>query len=152
MEWHRREFTISTDPERQDIGIIHGFLTRSYWSPGIPLETVRAAVQNSMPFGVFRGDAQVGFARLITDRTSFAYIADVFVLEEYRGQGLATWLAEVIVAHPELQGLRRWMLATVDAHGLYAKVGFKPLAAPERWMERHFPARYAAPAATAASP
>jgi GNAT superfamily N-acetyltransferase len=147
MTWHRGEYTISADPHRLDLGVIHSFLARSYWSPGIPLETVRVAVENSMPFGVFHGETQVGFARLITDRASFAYLADVFVLEEHRGKGLATWLAEVIVGHPELQGLRRWMLATADAHGLYAKVGFVPLAAPERWMERHFPARYAAPAA-----
>jgi GNAT superfamily N-acetyltransferase len=125
-----------------DLDVIHGFLTRSYWSPGIPRETVERALQHSLPFGLYLGAAQVGFARVITDFTSFGYLADVFILEEHRGQGLSKWMMEVLFSHPELQGFRRWMLATRDAHGLYQKVGFTPLAAPERFMEKWVPDIY----------
>jgi GNAT superfamily N-acetyltransferase len=143
VEWRRGEYLVSTDRSRLDLAVIHGYLTTSYWAAGIPLETVRRSIEGSLPFGLYHGDTQIGFARVITDYASFAYIGDVFVLEAHRGQGLARWLMEVIVAHPDLQGLRRWLLATRDAHGLYRKVGFSELAAPERWMERHLPGIYA---------
>ena len=129
-------FTISTDPAKLDLAVIHGFLTTSYWSPGIARERVERAIRHSLPFGVYEGERQVGFARVITDYTSFAYLADVFVLDAYRGRGLALWLMETILAHPELQDLRRWLLATRDAHALYRKVGFDALPTPERFMGR----------------
>lgn len=142
-EWTRGEFVISTDRSRVDVEAVHRFLsTDSYWSPGIPLEVVRRALEHSLPFGVYRGRELVGFARVTTDFASFAYLADVFVLESARGQGLGKWLMETIMAHPDLQGLRRWMLATRDAHGLYAQNGFRPLKAPESFMERHDPDVY----------
>lgn len=142
-EWTRGEFVISTDRSRVDVEAVHRFLsTDSYWSPGIPLEVVRRALEHSLPFGVYRGRELVGFARVTTDFASFAYLADVFVLESARGQGLGKWLVETIMAHPDLQGLRRWMLATRDAHGLYAQHGFTPLKAPEKFMERHDPDVY----------
>jgi len=141
-EVFRDEFRISTDPARLDIGVIHGFLTRSYWAAGIPVEIVERSIAGSLPFGIYHGNAQVGFARVITDYATFGYVADVFVLEEYRGRGLAKWLVATIMAHPDLQGLRRWMLATRDAHGLYARYGFVPLRGPDRWMELHRPEIY----------
>ena len=128
-------YEISTDPSRLQLDPIHAYLTRSYWSPGIPKDVVARAIANSMCFGIYLGDVQVGFARVVTDKSSFAYLADVYVLEEHRGQGLSKRLVETIQAHPDLQGLRRFLLATRDAHGLYAQFGFKPLAAPERVME-----------------
>ena len=141
-EERRRDdgYVVSDDPARLDIDTIHGFLAACYWSPGVPWETVERAIRHSLPFGVYQTprpdgiEKQVGFARVITDRTTFAYVADVFVLEAYRGRGLASWLMEVILAHPELQGLRRWMLATRDAHGLYEKVGFSVTDRPEQIM------------------
>ena len=142
----RGDYVISTDQARLDFDVIHDYLTQSYWSPGIPRATVERAARNSMAFGVYyvpavadgRSDKweQVGFGRVITDRTTFAYLADVFVLEAHRGRGLGVWLVETISAHPELQGLRRWVLATRDAHGLYARFGFTPVKEPARWMER----------------
>jgi GNAT superfamily N-acetyltransferase len=135
--WVKGEFEISTDLARIDLGTVHEFLTNSYWARGIPLETVQRSIENSLCFGIYHGDRQIGFARVITDRATFAYLADVFVLPDYRGRGLSKWLMECIIAHPDLQGLRRWMLATQDAHGLYAQYGFSPLKAPERWMEIH---------------
>jgi len=138
-------YEISADPARLDLDVIHGYLTRSYWSPGIPRETVERAVANSLCFGIYTTDgAQVGFARLITDKATYAYLADVFVLEEHRGKSLSKRLMETIIAHPQLQGLRRWTLATRDAHELYARYGFTPLANPSRFMERHNPVVYAA--------
>jgi GNAT superfamily N-acetyltransferase len=119
-----------------DIVAIHAFLTQSYWSPGVPLDLVQQAVAHSLPFGVFCGDAQVGFARVITDQTSFAYLADVYVLPEHRGRGLSKRLMQQVLDHPALQGLRRFMLATRDAHGLYAQFGFATPAQPDRLMER----------------
>ena len=132
-------YDISTDPSRLQLDAIHAYLTRSYWSPGVPRDVVARAIANSMCFGIYLGDAQVGFARVVTDKASFAYLADVYVLEEHRRQGLSKRLVETIQAHPELQGLRRFLLATRDAHGLYAQFGFKPLAVPERMMERRIP-------------
>ncbi len=141
-EWRRGEYLISTDRDRLDIATIHGFLTTSYWAAGVPIEIVKRSIEHSLNFGLFQDDRQVGFARVITDYTTFAYLADVFVLEPFRGRGLSKWLMQVIIAHPELQGLRRWMLLTRDAHGLYRQVGYTPLANPERCMERYFPDIY----------
>lgn len=133
----RGAFAISTDPARFDLALIHDFLTHAYWARGIDEATVRHAVANSLCFGVFQGQRQIGFARLVTDRATFAYLADVFILDPFRGRGLAHWMLEVIMAHPDLQRLRRWLLATRDAHGLYRQFGFTALAAPARFMERY---------------
>jgi GNAT superfamily N-acetyltransferase len=132
----REGFTISTDPARLDRALIHEFLSASYWARGIPRETVERSIAGALCFGLYENGRQVGFARVITDRATFAYLADVFVLESHRGRGLAAWLMETILAHPDLQGLRRWMLLTRDAHPLYRKAGFTDLAHPERVMER----------------
>ena len=139
MDYRQGHFTISTDKARLDIEAIHHFLDSSYWAAGRSAETIRRSIENSMPFGVYKGNQQIGFARVITDYATFAWIADVFILEEYQGQGLGKWLMEVIIAHPELQGFRRWVLATKDAHELYRRFGFEGLKKPERWMERHDP-------------
>jgi GNAT superfamily N-acetyltransferase len=128
-------YEISTDPARLDVDAIHAFLTQSYWSPGIPRATVARAISNSLCFGVFWQGQQVGFARVVTDRTTFAYLCDVYVLETHRGHGLAKQLMDRVMKHPDLQGLRRMMLATRDAHGLYAQYGFTALGAPDRIME-----------------
>ena len=128
-------YDISTDPGRLQLDAIHAYLTRSYWSPGIPRDVVARAIANSMCFGLYQGESQVGFARVVTDKASFAYLADVYVLEAHRGQGLSKRLVGEILAHPELQGLRRFLLATADAHGLYAQFGFNALARPQNMME-----------------
>ena len=138
-DYHRGEFTISTDRSRLDIEVIHRFLDTSYWAAGRSAETIRRSIEHSIPFGVYKGDQQVGFARVITDYATFAWIADVFILDSFQGKGLGTWLMEVIITHPELQGFRRWVLATKDAHELYRRLGFEELKRPERWMERHDP-------------
>lgn len=143
LHWRRAEFEITTDPARIDLAVVHAFLTTSYWAAGIPLETVERSIRNSLCFGIYNGNHQVGFGRVITDRATFAYLGDVFVLLEYRGKGLAKWMMECIVAHPDLQGLRRWSLLTRDAHGLYSLFGFTELKSPQRWMERHDPEIYA---------
>ena len=142
IEHRRGEFLVTTDPARLDIEFIHSFLSNSYWAEGIPRETVERSIANSLCFGVYEGDKQVGFARVITDYATFAYLADVFIAESYRGRGLSKVLMECIVKHPELQGLRRWTLATRDAHELYAKFGFTHLAKPDRFMELHDPDVY----------
>jgi GNAT superfamily N-acetyltransferase len=131
-------FLISDARERIDLNVVHAFLTRSYWSPGVPRATVEKAAANSMVFGVYRpGDAaQVGYARVITDRATYAYLSDVFILEEYRGRGLSKALIAHLLGHPELQGLRRWALLTWDAQGLYEQFGFAHLEDPRRYMER----------------
>jgi len=134
-EWRRGEYSISTDPSRLDRPAIREFLAASYWSPEIPQDVVDRSIEGSLSFGLYEGKRQIGFARAITDRATFAYVADVYVLEEYRGRGLARWLMETVLAHPDLQGLRRWMLLTHDAHALYRKVGFADAARPERIME-----------------
>jgi GNAT superfamily N-acetyltransferase len=131
----RGDYEISPDPERLDVAAIHGYLTRSYWSPGIPRATVERAIANSLCFGLYCRGEQVGFARVVTDKATFAYLADVYVLESHRGQGLSKWLMEAVVAHPGLQGLRRFILATRDAHELYRKYGFEALANPGNMME-----------------
>jgi GNAT superfamily N-acetyltransferase len=135
-EWKRGQYTISTDPRRLDLGTIHGFLVRSYWAEGVPREVVARSIEHSVCFGLYDGDPQIGFARVITDRAVFALIADLFVLEPWRGRALGKWLVETITAAPELQGLRRWMLLTQDAHGLYRRVGFTALAQASRVMEK----------------
>lgn len=145
MEWTRGEYTISTDRLRLDVDVIHGYLNRSYWAAGRPVEVVRRSIEHSLCFGIYKGQRQIGFARAVTDYATFAWVADVFVLEEFRGQGLSKWLMEVMIAHPDLQGLRRWALATKDAHGLYRRFGFSELKRPERWMERHDPAAKESP-------
>ena len=134
-EWRRQNYLISTDRGKLDRAFIHRFLESSYWAKGIPREIVERCIENSLCFGLYDGDCQVGFARIISDFSTFAYLADVFVLESERGQKLGVWLIETIMNHPQLQGLRRWMLAIADAHGLYLKVGFAELSRPERIME-----------------
>ncbi len=146
-EWRKDNWTVSTDPAQQDVDAIHAFLTRSYWCEGIPREIVERAVRNSLCFGLFDNAGQVGLARVVTDYTTFAYLCDVYVLESHRGRGLGKWLIECVMAHPQLQGLRRFSLATRDAHALYAQFGFQPLAKPEAFMERHKPDIYKTAAA-----
>jgi GNAT superfamily N-acetyltransferase len=136
-EWQRGEYSISTERESLDIFLIHDYLShRSYWAKGRSLERVQLAIENSLCFGIFNGQQQVGFARVVTDFATFAWVADVFILEQYRGHGLSKWLMEIILNHPRLQGLRRWILATRDAHGLYHRYGFTQLQDPTRWLER----------------
>ena len=136
MEWKRAAFTVSTEKGRLDRGVIHNFLRNSYWAKGIPRELVDRSIENSLCFGLYERDALIGFVRVISDNATFAYLSDVFVLESHRGRGLATWFMETVLAHPDLKGIRRWMLATRDAHGLYRKVGFTALSKPERIMEK----------------
>ena len=139
-QWQRGEHTISTDIERLDIPLIHDFISnQSYWAQGRSFETVQRSLENSLNFGLYKNNQQIGFARVVTDYATFAWIADVFVLPEHRGRGLSKWLMEVILSHSELQGFRRWVLSTKDAHSLYARFGFIALRRPERWMERHDP-------------
>jgi GNAT superfamily N-acetyltransferase len=150
MTISKGEYSITTERNKMDIDFIHSFLVRSYWAEGITKEVVARSVNGSLCFGVFRNgslsqdsaDEQVGFARMVTDEATFAYLADVFIIESHRGKGLSKWLMEVILAHPGLQGLRRIMLATRDAHGLYLQSGFTPLHNPERWMQIHNPNVY----------
>lgn len=130
----KNEFTISTDKTKIDIDYVHQFLTLSYWSPGVPIETVKKAMDGSLCFGIYDKDRQVGYARMITDKATFAYLADVFIDEKLRGKGFGKWLIKVILAHPDLQGLRRIMLATKDAHKLYEQCDFTSLNNPERYM------------------
>jgi GNAT superfamily N-acetyltransferase len=172
VETRRGEFVISTDRARLDLDVIHGFLTNCYWAKGIPRDIVRCSIERSLCFGVYDASAheiprlakearhgapdarskaprsgalkypQVGFARVVSDFATVAYLGDVFVLESHRGRGLSKWLMECIVQHPALQNLRRWILLTRDAHGLYSKYGFTPVKAPERYMELHRPNVY----------
>jgi GNAT superfamily N-acetyltransferase len=143
MEWRRGEFVISTNRERLSLDMVHGFLTTCYWAKGIPRETVARSIEHSLCFGIYDGEgAQVGFARVISDFATIAYIGDVFLLETHRGFGLSKCLMECIVQHPALQNLRRWILTTRDAHGLYSQFGFTPVKAPERFMELHDPNVY----------
>ena len=134
MDFIKDGFTISTEKEKLDIDLIHSFLNRTYWAEGISKEVIRRSIEGSLCFGVFGNDKQIGFARMITDKATFAYLADVFIIEEYRGRGLSKWLMEVIMSHPDLQGLRRMILVTKDAHGLYKQFGFTPLINVDRWM------------------
>ena len=135
MNWSKAEFSVSDRIESMDVTMVHGFLTTSYWARGIDKSTVERALANSLCLGVFHNGKQIGFGRAVTDRSTFAYLADVFILEEYRGRGLGKWLVDCFLEHEELQGLRRWLLATLDAHGLYRQKGFVPLQEPQRFME-----------------
>ena len=124
-EFRRGDYLISTERARLNVNLIHHYLSNtSYWATGRSIETVRRSIEHSLPFGLYRGGRQIGFARVVTDRATFAWLADVFVLDEFRGEGLGKWLVETILAHPELQGLRRWTLGTRDAHELYRRFGF----------------------------
>jgi len=150
VEYRRGEFLISSDRRRLDLETVHNFLVNSYWAKGIPREVVSRSIEHSLAFGIYHEGSetgkwqQVGFARMISDFATFAYLGDVFVLESYRGRGLSKWLMECIVQHPALQNLRRWILLTRDAHSLYSQFGFAPLKAPERYMERHYTEVYGA--------
>jgi GNAT superfamily N-acetyltransferase len=142
MEVQKEQYCISTDKSKLDIPFIHNYLSGSYWSENIPAEIVAKAIEGSLCFGLYDGSKQVGFARMVTDSATFAYLADVFIDEAYRGKGLSKWLMEVILSHPRLQGLRRILLATRDAHGLYTQFGFTALNMPERMMQIHNPDLY----------
>ncbi len=135
--WERSDYTISTDRDRLNVAFIHDFISnKSYWGQGRTLEVIQRAIDNSLNFGVFKGERQVGFARVVTDYATFAWLADVFIIDEHRGHGLGVWLIDVITSHPDLQNFRRWILATRDAHELYRRVGFNALDDPARWMEK----------------
>jgi len=135
LEVHRDQFTISTDPARLDMDAIVDMLTRAYWAVGRPREKTERAYQNSLVFGVYDGDRQIGMARIITDTSIFAYLCDVFIHEDYRAQGLGKWLMQTIMQHPDLVDVRRWLLVTSDAHGLYEQFGFNTIEDPEHWMQ-----------------
>ncbi|MBL8061431.1 MAG: GNAT family N-acetyltransferase [Anaerolineales bacterium] len=136
MEYKRDPFFISDDPARLDMDAICDFLSRAYWAETRPRDVIEKSIQYSLNFGVYDGKRQIGFARVVTDRAIFAYLCDVFIHEEYRGHSLGKWMMECVMAHPDLQGLKRWCLLTRDAHGLYHQFGFTELADPSRWMER----------------
>ncbi len=137
------ELQVRTGRDAVDVDVVHGFLSRhAYWCPGIPRAVLERALDHSVCFSAWRDGAQVGFARVVTDHATFAYLADVFVLPACRGQGVSTAIMDAVMAHPDLQGLRRFLLATSDAHGLYAKYGFTALARAERFMERYRPDAY----------
>lgn len=143
MRSTRGEFEIDTDRSRLQVDVIQAFLRdESYWARERTLEQTKTAIENSICFGLYLGERQIGFARVVSDKATFAYVGDVFVIEEFRGRGLSKWLMQVIVEHPELQGLRRWVLATRDAHGLYRQFDFAELRFPERWMEKTAPNAY----------
>jgi GNAT superfamily N-acetyltransferase len=141
-DWSREGFSVSCDPAKVEHAVVAGFLAESYWARGIPAETVRRSIEGSLCFALLAGDRQIGFARVISDRATIAYLGDVFVLPEFRGRGLGKWLVECVLAHPQLQGLRRWVLVTLDAHGIYREFGFRQLARPENFMELHNPQVY----------
>lgn len=136
IETHRNEFTITNDPTRLDMNTICDLLSHAYWTKGRPRERTEDAIKNSLVFGVYAGSKQIGVARVVTDYNIFAYLLDVFIHEDYRGQGLGTWLIETILTHPDLATVRRWMLTTDDMHALYKKFDFTPLDHPENWMQR----------------
>ena len=142
MEWKQGEFTITDRREDLDVEIIHNFLRESYWVKGIPRSIVEKAIYNSLCFGMYHNSKQVGFGRVVSDQTTFAFLADVFVVSANSGRGLGKWLVSCILAHPELQGLRRWLLATLDAHGLYEQYGFVALRRPDVFMEINDPNIY----------
>ena len=142
-EYRKGKFTVSTDRELIDLDVVHRFLTDCYWAKGVPRDIVARSIQNSLCFGVYSEGKQVGFARVISDYATYAYVGDVFLLEPFRGRGLAKWMMECVVQHPRLQGLRRWSLVTSDAHALYSQVGFTPLKKPQNYMEIHRPDVYA---------
>lgn len=133
--WEKDSFVVSTDPEKLDVSRIHAFLSQSYWAKGIPIAIVKKSIENSLNFGLYHGSEQIGFARVVSDYATFAYLGDVYVEEAWRGRGLSKWLMSCIMSHPELQGLRRYCLGTRDAHGLYRQFGFEVIKVPENWME-----------------
>lgn len=136
-EWRRGEFLISSDRQKLQQELIHDFLSnRSYWARHLSTEVLTRSIENSLNFGLYKGESQVGYARVVTDYATFAWLADVFIVEEHRGQGLSKWLLDVVTSHPQLQGFRRWVLATRDAHELYRRFGFRELKNPARWMEK----------------
>ena len=136
IETHKDQFTISTDPARLEIDAIADMLTRAYWAKGRTRDVIARYIQHSLTFGVYDGERQIGLARVVSDYTTFAWLCDVFIHEDYRGHGLGKWLIETVHSHPDLQGLRRWLLATRDAHGLYEQFGWTLLDHPERWMHK----------------
>jgi GNAT superfamily N-acetyltransferase len=140
--WSRDGYAISTDQCKLDVDAIYAFLSASYWATDIPREVVERSLRNSLCFGLYHNDSQIGLARVISDYATVAYIGDVYVLPEHRGRGLSKWMMECVLAHPDLQHLRRWTLVTRDAHRLYEKFGFKPLKRPEGFMELHNPGIY----------
>jgi ribosomal protein S18 acetylase RimI-like enzyme len=142
FEKSRESFRLTTDTAAMDLAAIHAYLTRSYWSEGIPKELVARAMAGSLCFGLLDGGRQVGFARVITDRATYAYLCDVYVLEEFQGRGLGTWMMQELMTHPDLQGLRRFSLVTRDAHGLYEKFGFGVLESAAGHMEIARPGLY----------
>lgn len=143
MTWtHPSGIELSDDAARLDLDAVHAYLARSYWSPGVPREVVARAAAGSLAVGLYDGEAQVGYTRAVTDRATFAYLCDVYVLESHQGRGLGTWMTECVLAHPELQGLRRWLLTTQDAHGVYQRVGFVRAPFPERFMTIDRPGLY----------
>jgi GNAT superfamily N-acetyltransferase len=138
MEWHNEQYSISTDKSKLDVGLIHHFLyTTAYWAVGRPMSIVRRSIENSLCFGVYDGDEQVGFARIVTDYATFGWMCDVFILPSHRGRGLGKWLVECVVSHPDVKALRRILLSSRDAHSLYEKYGeFHSLHYPANWMEK----------------
>ncbi|RJP51888.1 MAG: N-acetyltransferase [Anaerolineaceae bacterium] len=136
IETSRETFTISADPARLHLNTVHDFLSRAYWAKGRPRERTEDAIKHSLVFGVYEGEKQIGFARVVTDYNIVAYLMDVFIHEYYRGRGLGKWLVQVILDHPDLKHVRRWLLATSDAHDLYRKFDFQPIEEPENWMQR----------------
>lgn len=145
MTWtHASGIELSDDAARLDLDAVHAYLARSYWSPGVPREIVERAAAGSLTLGLYDGDTQVGYTRVVTDRATFAYVCDVYVLESHQGRGLGTWMTERLLDHPDLQGLRRWLLTTQDAHGVYERVGFVRTTFPERFMTIDAPDAYGA--------
>jgi len=143
MKQRKGEYEIDTDKRRLDLAAIHRFLSQeAYWAKGRTLEQTLTAIENSLCFGVYRGREQVGFARVVTDKATFAYVGDVYIVQDHRGHGLSKWLMQTIVEQPDTQNLRRWLLATKDVHGLYEQFGFGSLVHPDRWMERTAPDAY----------
>jgi GNAT superfamily N-acetyltransferase len=139
MNWTKNTFTISDEPERLQLEVIVDSLARAYWSNQRPRAVIEKSLKHSLCFGVYENQTQIGFARVVSDHATFAYLADVFILESYQGHGLGKWLVQTILEHPDLQGLRRWILATRDAHGLYAQFGFTALENPDRYMTKFDP-------------
>jgi len=137
FEVKRDTFTISTDPSRLDLDAICGFLARAYWASDRPRDRIERSLANSLAFGLYDGTKQIGLARVVTDYATFAWLCDVFIDEAYRGRDLGKWLMDSVLSHPDLQGLRRWLLATRDAQLLYSQFGFEPLKNPERWMQKY---------------
>ncbi len=137
LSWTRGEFSITTDNNKISLDVVHEFLANeSFWAKNISRHVVERSIEHSLCFGLFKNDEQIGYARVITDRATIAYLSDVFVLAAHRGQGHSRWLMECLVSHPDLQGLRRWVLLTSDAHGLYEKFGFTAIDSPEKWMQK----------------